>query len=192
MKYQNAFLAWLPLAVAITGLCGLVYATVQQNYRQSLNDPQIQMAEDAARILSEGGTPASVVPQDKKIDIAQSLSPWIAVYDQSDMPLESSGIINGAVPRLPKGVFDQAFGSLGKDTVITGQNRVTWQPEENVRSAIVVQHVTGKFSGFVVVGRNMREVEKREGRLSLMVSLAWVLLIFTTILAQLVGAALRR
>jgi hypothetical protein len=44
----NTFLRWLPLAVAITILAGLVYATVQQSLRQGANDPQIQLAEDTA------------------------------------------------------------------------------------------------------------------------------------------------
>ena len=46
--FVRVFLKWLPLGVAVTLVCALIYATVQQNYRQSANDPQIQMAEDAA------------------------------------------------------------------------------------------------------------------------------------------------
>jgi hypothetical protein len=45
---------WLPLAALTTALCGLVYLAVQQALRQAANDPQIQMAEDAAYILSQG------------------------------------------------------------------------------------------------------------------------------------------
>jgi hypothetical protein len=45
---------WLPLAIAITLLCGLVYVAVQQEVRLSANDPQIGMAEDLAAALSHG------------------------------------------------------------------------------------------------------------------------------------------
>ena len=84
MKAARAiFLSWLPLAVAVTGLSLLVHVAVQQNYRQSLNDPQIQMAEDGAAKLGDGGVPADIVVRGGMIDIAQSLAPWIAVYDNT-------------------------------------------------------------------------------------------------------------
>ena len=72
----RVLVSWLPLAVASTGMCLLVYATVQQNYRQSLNDPQIQMAEDAAKTEVMHGVTRSIdtaVPgAGKVIDIAHS------------------------------------------------------------------------------------------------------------------------
>ena len=85
----RSFIAWIPAAgIAIVGLCGLVYVAVQQDYRQSLNDPQIQMAEDAAAPLNAGAAPASLVTRGTTpINIAASLAPWIAVYDESGTPL---------------------------------------------------------------------------------------------------------
>src|SRR3954465_13626820 len=95
---------WLPQALIITILCGLVYATVQQNYRQSLNDPQIQISEDAALQLSSGvhvvcesgasSTGLVVSAYQSVPDIAQSLLPWIAVYDASGVPVAASGELN--------------------------------------------------------------------------------------------------
>ena len=40
------FSHWLPIGFVIFGVCGILYAAVQQSYRQSLNDPQIQLAEE--------------------------------------------------------------------------------------------------------------------------------------------------
>ena len=40
----RAILYWIPLALVVTVVVGLVYVTVQQNFRQTANDPQIQMA----------------------------------------------------------------------------------------------------------------------------------------------------
>lgn len=182
--FVRVFVSWLPLAVAITGICLLVYTTVQQNYRQSLNDPQVQMAEDAAQYLAKDYTPAAVIPSGQQVDIATSLTPWVAVYDESGNVLESSGVLHGAPVKPPIGVFDVARGGTGKDTSAIGQDRVSWQPAPGVRSAIVVQHISGPHGGFVVTGRNMREVENRETQLSIFVLLTWVTILVATFIAQ--------
>lgn len=192
MKFLvRTFISWLPLAVAVTGMCLLAYATVQQNYRQSLNDPQIQMAEDGAAHLAAGDVPASIVPRGQTVDIAQSLAPWIAIYDSSGHPLESSAILDGAPPQLPIGVFDQARFGTGKDTREPNENRVSWQPRAEVRSAVVVVW-TPATKQFVVVGRNMREVERREGRLGAFVGLAWVVMLVATFFTQIIAGYLRK
>jgi hypothetical protein len=168
-------LAWLPIGVAFSVACVLVYATVQQNYRQSLNDPQIQMAEDAAAAISSGAQPDKVVPT-TAVDISTSLSPWLEVYANSGVPLLSSGTLHGELPQVPLAALDAAESDAGKDTILPNENRITWQPEAEVRQALVIVHFTsGDTSGFAVAGRNMREVEDRESRLGSMVLLAWAL-----------------
>jgi energy-converting hydrogenase Eha subunit F len=198
MKFLiRAFVLWLPLAVAITGICLLVYATVQQNYRQSLNDPQIQMAEDGVAALESGAVPASLVQRGTAmIDIAKSLAPWLVVYDASGTPLESSAVLNGKPPVPPVGTFEYVgsygvYGTPGEMNsyrfVPAGEDRLTWQPQSDVRQAIVVALVrSGPSKGyFVVVGRNMREVENREGQLETFVCLAWFVLVVATFIAML-------
>jgi hypothetical protein len=54
---RRALAFYVPVAVLATLCCGLVYALVQQDLRQSANDPQIQMAQDAARALDSGARP---------------------------------------------------------------------------------------------------------------------------------------
>ncbi len=44
---------WLPLALVIVAMSGLVYLAVQQALRLSANSPQVQMAEDAAAALRQ-------------------------------------------------------------------------------------------------------------------------------------------
>ncbi len=173
---------FLPLAVIACGVCLLVSATVQQNYRQSLNDPQIQMAEDAVAQLAKDYTPAAVVPRPQTgaapVDIAASLAPWIAVYDASGTPLESSAELNGAPPRLPAGVFDTSVWNapiIGHhvNSAPANENRFTWQPEPGVREAVVlVAFQTPDGIGYVAAGRNMREVEAREDALAKITALA--------------------
>ena len=73
---------WLPLAIVTAGLCALVYLTVQQSLRLGANDPQIQMAEDAASSLNGGASTESVLPS-SKVEIADSLAPFVIVFDSS-------------------------------------------------------------------------------------------------------------
>lgn len=175
MYIMNIFKSWFPLAIVITGLCGLVYSVVQQNYRMSLNDPQIQMAEDAAVALAEGADPTSL---QGNVDIGKSLSPYLTIYDDSAKPVASSGKLNGELPAPPQGIFDVARTK--------GENRISWQPQSDVRSAIVVVHYAGDKPGFVLAGRNMREVEERESKLLQMVGLSWAVLLLLTLIIQII------
>ena len=144
----------------------MAYTIVQQDYRESLNDPQIQMAEDGVTELSEGGVPASLVTRGAPlVDIGNSLAPWIAVYDSNGSLLEASGQLNGAPPKLPEGVFDTTQwlthpNGLFFNQSPVAQNRFTWQPEVGVRQAVVIAQTPDK-KYFVAAGRNMREVEQR-------------------------------
>ena len=184
--FTHAFALWLPFLVVITGLFLFASWAVQQNYRQSLNDPQIQMAEDAAASLAADYTPANVVPRTNPqsagaptVEMSTSLAPWIAVYDASGTPLESSATLDGAPPRLPQGVFDT---SLWNRVIIghhfngtpANENRFSWQPRPDVRQAVVlVQFQTPHGVGYVAVGRNMREVESREATLQAGAAVLW-------------------
>jgi len=141
---------WLPLAIATAGLCGLVYLTVQQSLRMGANDPQIQMAEEAASNLNAGASVESVVPS-VKVEIANSLAPFVMVFDDSGNVVTSSATLHGVTPAYPTGVLDYARQH--------GEDRVTWQPEPSIRMATVV---VGYDNGFVLAGRSLREVEIRE------------------------------
>ncbi len=158
------FLKWLPLGATIFLLCGFVSLVVQQNYRSGLNDPQIQMAEDGVTALVSGKVPADIVPRSDLFDMGKSLAPWIAVYDSSGTPLESSAYLNDAPPKPPIGIFEYAEK--------TGRNIITWQPDAQTRIALAVFPVDNGSGYFVVAGRNMREVEAREHKLMLMTLLA--------------------
>lgn len=165
-------LYWLPLAVAITGLSSLVYIATQQDMRIGANDPQIQMAEDTALLLQNGGDPQKIASAFPKVSIETSLAPYVIIYDEHHKPIAGSGFLHGNLPTIPEGVF--AFASLW------GDNRRTWQPEEGVRSATVVVPYHGIQNGYVLAGRSLREVEKREAILTLKVFLAWAAMIGVT------------
>lgn len=62
-----------------------------------------------------------------------------------------------------------------------GEDRFTWQPTDKVRIAAVVSGINDGQKGFVLAGRNMREVEIREDQLTKMTFLAWLLGLGTTL-----------
>lgn len=139
--------------------------------RQRANDPQIQIAEDTAAMLSAGQPVQSVVPN-FKVDMAKSLAPYVIVFDDRGNPVASSVALGGQMPKVPQGVF----GNVRK----YGQVRFTWEPRRGVRAAVILKKYN---NGFVLSGRSLREVEKRESWLTLQVGLAWLATLFTTFVA---------
>jgi hypothetical protein len=147
---------WIPLAALTVLLTGVIYVATQQSYRSGANDPQIQMATDAVNALEGGASPQDLVAANK-IDIAESLAPYLAIYDVSHQLVATSATLHGAPLAPPSGVFDNAQAD--------GVNVLTWQPEVGVRSAIVVKSYSG---GFVLAGRSLQNVEERETSLEQM------------------------
>jgi hypothetical protein len=68
------------LVTLTTFIAGTGYLISQQVLRMSANDPQIQLAEDAAGRLAAGENAARVVPE-RLVDMANSLAPFVIVYD---------------------------------------------------------------------------------------------------------------
>jgi hypothetical protein len=169
MRLRGIFKTWLPFAVVVTAFCALTYVAVQQALRQGLNDPQIQMAEDAAADLNGGETAQGLVAPKYQVNLATSLAPFLIVYDASGEPVAGSGVLDGQLPDYPKGALESAKQN--------GENRVTWQPNVDVRIASVVVPYE---NGFVVAGRNMREVEKRESQTETFAGATWLLTLIAT------------
>ncbi|MCX6031316.1 MAG: hypothetical protein NT169_18710 [Chloroflexi bacterium] len=167
---------WLVSAVIVTCLAGLVYVVGQQLLRQTANDPQIQMAEDAGRALAGGQSLQAIVPANK-IEIDKSLAPFLIAFDGSGQPVASSVTLDGQTPQVPAGVF--AY------TRQHGQDRLTWQPRPGVRIAAVVVYYVGSQPGFVLAGRSLREVEQRENNVLALAAAGGL----ATLLAALVAIA---
>lgn len=160
---------WLPLAVAITGLCFILSLTTQQEIRMSANDPQIQFAEDTAAQIAEGQTP--LLP--KTINVSKSLAPFLIIYDSQGNIISSSAQLNGKTPTLPVSALN---GS--KDTNQPGENRITWQPQEGVRLATVIVRYD---KGYVLAGRNMREIEIREDQQNQIIFFGYLISLMATL-----------
>jgi hypothetical protein len=152
----------------ITIIFGVIYAGVQQNYRQSAYDPEIQMSEDGASFLSRGGNAQQISAQYSPVNFAQSLAPFVVVYNSTGNVLSASGNLDGNVPTPPLGVFDS--------TLSRGQDRISWQPRADVRIAMVITPYSYQgVSGFVLAGRNMKEIEARTMSLAFIVFVGWFL-----------------
>ena len=72
-RFKNILRAWLPFVVTISAFCLLVYASIQQAYRQGANDPQIQMANDVVNALVHGQSAEALVPA-VKVSVDDSLN----------------------------------------------------------------------------------------------------------------------
>jgi hypothetical protein len=138
---------WVVGCVLATITFLLIYIVAQQSFRSIANSPQIKIAHDIVSSLNAGKTP-TVLLDDQKIDISQSGEIFTVVYDQNGQPTMSSGLINTEIPVVPYGVLQYA-----KDN---GEDRVTWQPQTDIRIAIIVLPY---HDGFVLVGRSLKFTE---------------------------------
>jgi len=167
--------AWLPFTLIATAFCALVYSSVQQDQRHNADDPQIQIAEDDAAALNRGETSSNVMPT-TTVEISRSLAPFVVIYNADGKPMVSSGMLNGKTPDYPLGALESSKA--------TGENRVTWQPATDIRVASVV--VPYK-DGFVMAGRNLREVEKRESQTEFFAIITWLLTVAATFIVIVFG-----
>ncbi len=147
----------------ISLIYGTIYVTAQQVYRSSADDPQIQIAEDAANQIKNGADPKGIATS--SVEVTRSLAPFTIVYDKDRNVIASNASLDGAVPTIPPGIVD--------NTKQSGSLRFTWQPRGGVRLATVTQRVEGTDT-VVLSGRSLREVEERDDTLRLLVAAAWV------------------
>ena len=171
------FVIWAPVAAAATVICLFVNLAVQQSFRTSADDPQIQLAEDTAtgQMVEPQRQPREGLPA---VDIGSSLASWVAVYDDTGRPVVSSGRLHGIMPELPPGIFDYVREH--------GLDRVTWKPEAGLRIALIVVRTDGANPHFVASGRSLRETERRIDSLNLISLLGWVGALIAALLATLV------
>lgn len=180
LKRSHIFVKWIGFAIITSVIPVLVYSASQQILRQNANDPQIQLSEDAAARLSQGDSVNLVSGQTQTIDIAKSLSVFAMIINEEGQTVFSTARLQNSIPTLPSGVLAK--------TKNDGQIRFTWQPRDGVRSAVVITYYTGSHgSGYVLVGRSLREVEKREDSLLSEIILGWIVYLFATLILATLG-----
>ncbi len=164
----------LPFLVLISIVSATMYVVLLQYYRQTLDDPQVQIALDVALRLEAGADPALYVPPQKH-DVARSLATFISIYDENQTLIDSSGLLDGN-PATPPGEYFQRARDAGED-------RFSWELSPQVRIAAVMRYVSGTTSSFVLVGRSMREGEGRMGNMGVIVFIGWIVALCATVAA---------
>jgi len=161
-KYLIFSKNWLGYAAVVSLFCMLVYTAVQQSFRQSANDPQYQLAQDAVNAINKGTDP-KLLTGTRPLDIAETLSPYVLIYDANGNAIGNNVTLDGAAPKLPGGVLDEARKN--------GTNSVTWQPRPAIRQATVMM---ATHRGYVVVaGRSLQNTEDHIDRLGMLVLFGW-------------------
>jgi hypothetical protein len=159
--FRRAIAIWLPIACASSVLAMTIYVGVQQGQRSDANDPQLQLARDAASEIA-AGTPANQVVIGPSVDVSTSLAPWLTVYGGDGAVLASTGTIEGHAPVIPDAARTDAQ---------TGERTFTWEPRDGLRFATVAEPTTG---GTVVAARSMAEIESRESQTLMLAGLGWL------------------
>ena len=172
MLLRQTFFAWLPTAILVTVLAGLVYVTAQQSLRQTANDRPQQLAEDVTAQLMNGNS----LPAAATVNVGTSLAPFFVVYDANGQAIGGTGILNGSLATPPAGVFVAA-----KTNSI---DRVTWQPQPGVRIASVTIYHDGATPGYVLAGQSLRLTEQHEDQALNLSMLGWFVALIGSFFAE--------
>ena len=100
MKKSN-FISHFAALMIVTVLCGLIYVTVQQSHRTGANDPQLQIALDLKNAIETNRSTVKWMPGDT-IEISKSLSVFKTFYNKNGEPVQSTGFLDGQLPKIPK------------------------------------------------------------------------------------------
>lgn len=170
-----------PLTLALLGVVAFAYVALQQNYRLNANDPQIEIASDLAAQMSAGSLPTDAVDTHMiKVDPSKSLATFGIIVDNNGKVTASNMEMDGNAVVPPKGVLNASS--------LTHQNRITWQPQTGTRIALVVQaYKHDDNTGYVIVGRSLKEVELREDMLFWMAAVTVTGVVLLGIVAFMMG-----
>ena len=169
---RPVFFHALILGIILTLVGGIASAVFQGMLRGGANQPQLQMSSFYATEITSGVKPDETVPRNY-VDLQRSLEPFTIFYNNQGVPIAGNGYLNQTMPTPPRGVFDY----LRSHKV----DKITWQPQPDVRIASVIQHVTGPNPGFILTGRSLRLVEEQESLFWRMAFGGWFLLVFLLI-----------
>lgn len=160
---------WSTYTFVVTILLIGVYTAITSSIRAEANQPQVQIAEDIASQLHDKIAPSISLPS-KEVDIEHSLAPFVMIFDSTGKVQDSSGKLNGQPPSVP-------YAAL--TSFRTRQdNRITWQPKPNTQiAAVITYYRNDKTEGYVLAGRNLREVRRQQSTVIQTLTLTWALLI---------------
>ncbi|GAA4139236.1 hypothetical protein [Leifsonia shinshuensis] len=117
--------------------------------------------EDAPRALISTGQTTAAPTQPDRVDLTYYLGTFWVQYDANGTPIAGNAYLDGTLARVPKGVLDTARA--------TGEDSVSWQPEQGLRYAIVAKPVG---QDVIVAGQSLKPTEARATRTLLYIVLA--------------------
>lgn len=169
---------FLAFAAIVTVLCGTMYFSIQHVYRSNADDPQVEAASEITQFINQGAPLEAIVDDTRNTDMENSLSTFVMIFDSEKQLVGASASLNGETPTPPIELFEQAKQR-------GGEYRITWEPKENVRIASVIK-VAENDAGYVLVGRNLKEVEARFAKVTNVIGIGWIgLLLLSGILTWL-------
>ena len=156
------------LGLILTLMGGAAAATFQGLLRSGADQPQLQMAKRYTSAIASGEKPEAAIPSGD-IDLQHSLEPFVIFYNDQGVPVSGNAHLNQAIPTPPPGVFNYVRTH--------GIDRISWQPQPDVRIATILIRVNGPTPGFILAGRSLRVVEEQVGLFFRMVFIGWLVLV---------------
>jgi hypothetical protein len=158
---KQHLLRWLPLAWLVVMAMAFGYVILQQTIRAEANQPQTALVREAVNQLKNGIEPEQLISSPTR-DLSQTLNSFVIVYSDTYKPLAGDVVLDNKLPIFPSGALGYAYAS--------GENRVTWQPRDDIRIAAVVRsYQAGGKTGYVVAGRNLKEAESQITKLGMFI-----------------------
>lgn len=170
MPKENRVRIWLAIVGTASILLVAAYAMVQQSTRLSANDLPLATAQTIKHELEGGESPADVVPQVKTDSLTDDTV--FAIITDANHQVLASSLNDPQSVRPPQGVFDYA--------AVHGEDNVTWQTGAGARLATIV--IPYK-SGFIVTGQSLNQAEKRVTTYTLLMLVAWLVILGWTFMA---------
>jgi hypothetical protein len=174
-RYAIIFKNWFGYVALVTLFCCMGYLVGQQGFRQSADDPQYQLVQDAVNAINKGADPKSLGAP--VLDLAETLSPYLIIYDKAGNMVINGARLNGKPLEIPKGVLNYIQ--------LNGVDHATWQPEPGIRQAMVGMRTTNRQ--VVIAGRSLRKIEEHIAILGQQMALGWAI----SMVAMLVVAVLQ-
>lgn len=166
-------ISFLPFAVCITLLSGLIYFSSQQVIRLSANEMPSLSVDTALARISIGQQLNTILPN-VPIELSKPFGFFFSAYNEQKVLTIAQTTVHGASVTIPDGVFDYAK--------LHGKDRVTWQPETGIRLATVVVYEP-KTKTYLVAGRDLTDYEHRIETLGIQILLGWALTMGGTFVA---------
>ena len=159
---KETVFAWVVMTISF----GVIYKINVESLRSKADSPQLVVSETVADKLSSGRS-LDIFLNERLVDVDNSLSPYVIVFDNQIKLVFSTARIKGKVPSVPSDLIE--------DSMENGVKTVTWQPENGNKQALVVRHYRGaNREGYVASGRSLAETEAKTKKVVNLLMWLWV------------------